>query len=86
MKTSSDRLEPQPISRERSASALRLIACLGVVSLSADMTYEGAHSIVGPSCGTWAVSAFHVTLIAGAGGLRSRSHRGVYVGVRFGRR
>jgi hypothetical protein len=30
------------------APAIRFIVCLGVVSLFADMTYEGAHGILGP--------------------------------------
>ena len=29
-------------------AAMRFIVCLGFVSLFADMTYEGAYSIVGP--------------------------------------
>ena len=29
-------------------AAVKLIICLGIVSLFADMTYEGAHSIIGP--------------------------------------
>jgi hypothetical protein len=30
------------------ASAVRFIVCLGLVSLFADMTYEGARSVIGP--------------------------------------
>ena len=30
------------------ATAFRFIVCLGFVSLFADMTYEGAHSVIGP--------------------------------------
>ena len=29
-------------------AAIRFIVCLGVVSMFADMTYEGAHSVIGP--------------------------------------
>jgi len=33
---------------QKRASAFRLIIAIGVVSLFADMTYEGARSVVGP--------------------------------------
>ena len=33
---------------QQRSSAIRFIVCLGVVSLFADMTYEGARSGIGP--------------------------------------
>ena len=36
------------IDEKKRRAALKFIVFLGVVSLFADMTYEGAHSIVGP--------------------------------------
>jgi hypothetical protein len=46
---------------------MRFIVCLGIVSLFADMTYEGAHSIVGPYLNELGASAFQVAFIAGLG-------------------
>jgi MFS family permease len=54
-------------SKEERASALRFIVCLGVVSLFADMTYEGAYSIIGPFLKDLGASAAAVGLIAGLG-------------------
>jgi MFS family permease len=59
---------------ERKA-AIRFIVCLGVVSLFADMTYEGAHSIVGPLLKDLGASAFQVGLIAGFGEMIAASLR-----------
>ena len=36
------------VSSQERKSAFRFIVCLGFVSLFADMTYEGAHSVIGP--------------------------------------
>lgn len=47
--------------------ALGFIVCLGVVSLFADMTYEGARSIIGPFLQGLGASAAVVGLIAGFG-------------------
>ena len=52
--------------KERSV-ALRFIVCLGVVSLFADMTYEGAHSIIGPFLKDLGANALEVGIIAGMG-------------------
>src|SRR5580693_7840682 len=60
--------------RKRSA-ALRFIICLGIVSLFADMTYEGAHSIIGPYLKDLGASAFQVALIAGVGEMLAASLR-----------
>jgi MFS family permease len=57
------------------ASALRFIACLGVVSLFADMTYEGAHSIVGPWLKDLGATAFEVAMVAGVGEMLAASLR-----------
>ena len=60
---------------ERRASALKFIVCLGVVSLFADMTYEGAHSIIGPFLRDLGASAFEVAAIAGVGEMLAASLR-----------
>ncbi len=65
----------------RRASALRFIVCLGIVSLFADMTYEGAHSIIGPYLKDLGASAFQVALIAGVGEMLGASLR--YFSGRF---
>src|SRR5580704_15639883 len=57
------------------ASALRFIVCLGVVSLFADMTYEGAHSIIGPYLKDLGASALAVAFIAGVGEMLAASLR-----------
>ena len=55
--------------------ALRFIVCLGVVSLFADMTYEGAYSIIGPFLKNLGASAAEVGLIAGLGEMIAASLR-----------
>ncbi|MBL8659751.1 MAG: MFS transporter [Rhodospirillales bacterium] len=50
-------------------NALRFIVLLGLVSLFADMTYEGARSITGPYLAFLGASATVVGLVAGAGEL-----------------
>ena len=62
------------IAHKRNA-ALRFIVCLGVVSLFADMTYEGAHSIIGPYLKDLGATAFEVALIAGVGEMLGASLR-----------
>ncbi len=47
--------------------ALRFIVCLGVVSLFADITYEGARSILGPYLKELGATAFQVALVSGFG-------------------
>jgi MFS family permease len=49
------------------ASATRFIVLLGLVSLCADMTYEGARSVTGPYLGMLGASAAIVGFIAGLG-------------------
>lgn len=47
--------------------AVRFILLLGFVSLFADLTYEGARSILGPYLATLGASAFVVAVVSGAG-------------------
>lgn len=49
--------------------ATRFVVLLGIVSLFADMTYEGARSITGPYLGSFGVSAATVAFVAGFGEL-----------------
>lgn len=55
--------EPQP----RLLRPWHFVVAFGVVSLLADMVYEGARSIIGPYLGTLGASAAVVGLVAGAG-------------------
>ena len=50
-------------------TALRFVVILGVVSLLADMTYEGARSITGPFLGMLGASGTAVGVVAGLGEL-----------------
>jgi MFS-type transporter involved in bile tolerance (Atg22 family) len=54
---------------------MRFILCLGVVSLFADMTYEGAHSIVGPYLRDLGATGLEVAIIAGVGEMLAASLR-----------
>src|SRR6201996_2873511 len=63
-----------PVSEKR-AAALRFVVCLGIVSLFADMTYEGAHSIIGPYLKDLGASALQVAVIAGIGEMLGASLR-----------
>ncbi len=56
-------------------SALRFIVCLGIVSLFADMTYEGARSVIGPFLRDLGAGAFQVAMIAGVGEMLAASLR-----------
>jgi MFS family permease len=56
-------------------AAIRFIICLGVVSMFADMTYEGAHSVIGPLLSDLGSSAVQVGLIAGVGEMFAASLR-----------
>jgi hypothetical protein len=66
---------PEQSASEKRASALRFIVCLGIVSLFADMTYEGAHSIIGPYLKDLGASALQVAVIAGIGEMLAASLR-----------
>ena len=63
------------------AVAIRFIVCLGIVSLFADMTYEGAYSIIGPFFKELGMSAALVGVISGAGEMIAASLR--YFSGRF---
>lgn len=54
---------------ESRGRAFRLILLFGVVSLFADLTYEGARSIAGPFLGLLGAGAVAVAAVAGAGEL-----------------
>ena len=56
-------------------SAFRFIVALGFVSLFADMTYEGAHSVIGPLLRDLGASATQVGIIAGLGEMIAASLR-----------
>lgn len=68
-------------SSPKRVAAVRLIICLGIVSLFADMTYEGARSIIGPYLKDLGASAFQVAMIAGIGEMLAASLR--YFSGRF---
>jgi len=53
------------VPKEERNTALRFIVCLGVVSLFADMTYEGAYSIIGPLFKELGASAAALGLVKG---------------------
>ena len=57
-------------------SAIRFILCMGLVSLFADMTYEGAHGTIGPLMTNLGASVTAVAIIAGLGEM-------VAAGLRF---
>jgi len=56
-------------------AAIRFIVCVGLVSLFADMTYEGAHSIVGPYLKELGATATMVGIVAGFGEMIAASAR-----------
>jgi MFS family permease len=61
--------------RDQRKAAIRFIVCLGVVSLFADMTYEGAHSIIGPFLKEKGATATEVGIVAGLGEMLAASLR-----------
>jgi len=63
------------VSKEERSTALRFIVCLGVVSLFADMTYEGAYSIIGPFFKELGASAAALGMVAGLGEMIAASLR-----------
>src|SRR5690242_10911638 len=64
-----------PVSREDRSFAIKFILCLGVVSLFADMTYEGAYSIIGPFLKNLGATAAEVGIISGVGEMLAASLR-----------
>jgi len=63
------------VTPQERTSAIRFILALGVVSLFADMTYEGAYSIIGPFLKDLGASATVVGLISGLGEMIAASLR-----------
>jgi Major Facilitator Superfamily len=51
----------------RKRGALRFVLMVGVMSLFADLTYEGSRSIVGPYLGLLGASAFVISVVTGFG-------------------
>jgi len=68
-----------------SRRALRLVVLLGIVSLFADMTYEGARSIAGPFLAVLGASGTVVGLVAGLGELAGYALRCGRAGWPIGR-
>jgi MFS family permease len=62
-------------SKQERSAAFRFIVCLGFVSLFADMTYEGAHSVIGPLLKDLGATATEVGIIAGLGEMIAASLR-----------
>jgi MFS family permease len=60
---------------DRRSRAIRFIVCLGIVSMFADITYEGARSAIGPFLHDLGASAAQVGLIAGIGEMLAASLR-----------
>ena len=60
---------------ENRRAAIGFIVCLGIVSLFADMTYEGAHSIIGPYLGDLGASIATIAFISGLGEMLGASLR-----------
>jgi MFS family permease len=56
-------------------SAFRFIVCLGIVSLFADMTYEGAYSIIGPFLKELNATAAALGFVSGMGEMIGASMR-----------
>jgi len=69
------RISAPDAQRDDHRAAVRFIVCFGLVSLFADMTYEGAHSIVGPLLKGLGASAAAVGIIAGFGEMVAASLR-----------
>ena len=63
------------VSKQDRKNAFRFIVALGFVSLFADMTYEGAHSVIGPLLKDLGASATQVGIIAGLGEMIAASLR-----------
>jgi MFS family permease len=63
------------VTKQARTAAFRFIVCLGFVSLFADMTYEGAHSVIGPFLKDLGATAAEVGFIAGFGEMIAASLR-----------
>lgn len=53
--------------KKKASAALKFVLLVGVMSLFADLTYEGSRSIVGPYLGMLGASAFLISVITGFG-------------------
>lgn len=60
---------------DRRKHAIRFIVCLGIVSMFADITYEGARSVIGPFLHDLGASAAEVGIVAGIGEMLAASLR-----------
>ena len=60
---------------QKRKTALGFIVCLGIVSLFADMTYEGAHAIIGPYLHDLGANVAQIAIIAGLGEMLGASLR-----------
>ncbi len=67
MKIDQLKSEREKVIKKSNTVALKFVVLLGVVSLFADMTYEGARSITGPFLGVLGASATGVGIVAGLG-------------------
>src|ERR1044072_4225467 len=63
------------VTKQERKVPFRFIVCLGFVSLFADMTYEGAHSVIGPLLKDLGASETQVGIIAGLGEMIAASLR-----------
>src|SRR5690349_23086442 len=63
------------VTKQERKVVFRFIVCLGFVSLFADMTYEGAHSVIGPLLKDLGATATQVGIIAGLGEMIAASLR-----------
>jgi MFS family permease len=68
-------MEIAGVKTEERRAAIRFIVCLGAVSLFADMTYEGAYSIMGGFLKDLGATAAEVGIIAGLGEMIAASLR-----------
>ena len=69
MRSFANENEPEKQDGISKGTALKFVVLLGVVSLFADMTYEGARSITGPYLAILGASATAVGIVAGFGEL-----------------
>ncbi|MFL6208088.1 MAG: MFS transporter [Pyrinomonadaceae bacterium] len=63
------------VTAQEHSAAIKFIVCFGFVSLFADMTYEGAHSIIGPYLKDLGATATQVGIVAGLGEMLAASLR-----------
>jgi MFS family permease len=65
----------EPVSAADRSWAIRFILCFGLVSLFADMTYEGAHGSIGPMLDDLGASVAAIAFISGFGEMIAASLR-----------